>query len=95
MPAYRKKEHLPVEIQLGPNAVKLTPEGWKLGRLYHRCFRAVTAWGVGREEWICGRREDRADRFPTCKPSKGTLGCTDTMFFVHFVFSSAPVCTYK
>lgn len=32
MHAYRKKEPLPVEIQLGSNAVKLTPEGWKLGR---------------------------------------------------------------
>ncbi|CAM9605288.1 unnamed protein product, partial [Pylaiella littoralis] len=28
-----KKEPLPVEIQLGSNAVKLTPEGWKLGKL--------------------------------------------------------------
>ncbi|CAM9658341.1 unnamed protein product [Hapterophycus canaliculatus] len=25
-----KKQHLPIEIQLGSNAVKLTPEGWRL-----------------------------------------------------------------
>lgn len=29
----RIKQPLPIEVQLGSNAVKLTPEGWKLGKM--------------------------------------------------------------
>ncbi|CAM9324985.1 unnamed protein product [Scytosiphon promiscuus] len=41
---HRKKQPLPIEVQLGSNAVKLTPEGWRLdseelSKAYEECRR--------------------------------------------------------
>lgn len=56
---HRQKEPLPIEIQLGSNAVTLTSEGWKLGeylRIYIGCAGAQVQIPVGGEGRLSARK---------------------------------------